>query len=391
MWKNFLTSLGLLAIAMVAALYSSSAGRDGRVVASAFSALAALCIAVWVGIRFVPRLASGVDWDWLPFFSHHQVTREGWLYFATLTIVVFGAINTANNLLYMVLSSLLALWVLSNFLSALNFRLVRMTVRVPSHCYAGQPFPISIEVENEKQVFPTFSISFEPAQGSAFRFTPFYVSVIRGLERVSRTGQAVLPRRGRYAFRELKAASRHPFGFFLKNKNRPAAAECICYPEILPESRMDFSSVDVRGFKQRFERGFGSDLYTIRDYLPSDSARHVHWKASAKTSILKTREYAAEDSSRVILAFDRYARPEDGERFERLVSYAASLAYHLIHSGVEVQFVTDEWQGASLDAILEYLALVEMSTTAGMPVVHDDVVKLSVRGTRGTTEHRAGL
>jgi hypothetical protein len=63
----------------------------------------------------------------------------------------------------------------------------------------------------------------------------------------------------------------------------------------------------------------------------------------------------------------------------------------LIQGGVEVQFVTDEWQGSSLDAILEYLALVEMSSTAVLPAIHDDVVKLSIRGARGITELRAGL
>src|SRR5262247_4906281 len=135
MWKNFMASIGLLTIAMVAALYSSSAGREGRVPAAAISALLALGIALWVGIRFVPRLASHVDWQWLPFISHYQITREGWIYFGAITIVVFAAINTANNLLYMVLSALLAVLSLSGILSALNFRLLRITVRVPARCY----------------------------------------------------------------------------------------------------------------------------------------------------------------------------------------------------------------------------------------------------------------
>jgi hypothetical protein len=46
MWKNFMTAIGLLAIALITALYSSSAGRDGRVVAAAISAFVALGIAV---------------------------------------------------------------------------------------------------------------------------------------------------------------------------------------------------------------------------------------------------------------------------------------------------------------------------------------------------------
>jgi uncharacterized protein (DUF58 family) len=378
MWKNFMASIGLLTIAMVAALYSSSAGREGRVPAAAISALLALGIAVWVAIRFVPRLASHVDWQWLPFFSHYQVTREGWIYFGAITIVVFAAINTANNLLYMVLSALLAVLSLSGFLSTLNYRSVRIVVRIPDHCYAGEPFPITSQVHNDKRVFATFSISVEPAEGSAFRFSSFYVPVIRGLEHVSYTGQAMLAKRGRYTLREVKVASRYPFGFFLKHRNYPAEAECICYPEILPHESINLAGIDPRGSYQRFERGLGHDLYMIRDYVPSDSARHVDWKASAKTSMLKTREYAAEESQQITLAFDRFGHPEDVERFEQLVSYSASLVYQLIHDGLEVNFVTDEWQGSALEPILEYLALVQMSSSSELPP-NDAAVKLSLR------------
>jgi uncharacterized protein (DUF58 family) len=107
--------------------------------------------------------------------------------------------------------------------------------------------------------------------------------------------------------------------------------------------------------------------------VPSDTARNVHWKASAKTATLKTREYAAEESRRVLLALDRFGREDDSERFEALVSYAASIAYHLIKDGVEVAFVSDDYEtgyGSSqsvLEAILQYLALVNMTPTAHPP------------------------
>jgi uncharacterized protein (DUF58 family) len=380
MWKHFITSIGLLAIAMLAALYSSSAGRDGRVWAAGFSALLALGIAVWVGIRFVPRLASHVDWEWLPFFSHYQITREGWIYFGAVVIVLFAAINTANNLLYMILSALVAVLLLSGFLSAMNFRLLRIVVRTPATCYAREAFPITIQILNEKRVFPTFSMSFEPSKDSPFRFSSFYVPVIRGPDQLSRTGQAMLPKRGRYTVRELNASSRYPFGFFVKQRGYPAGAECLCYPEILPQEELNLSNIDLQGKNQRFERGLGHDLYLIRDYVPSDSTRHVHWKASAKTSTLKTREYTAEESRHITMVFDRFGHPGDVENFERLVSYAASLAFHLSNEGIEVKFIAEDWQSNSLESILEYLAVVEISGVAAAPPPMDGAINLSLRG-----------
>src|SRR5262245_30973014 len=100
LWKSFMASIAMLAIALMTALYSSNAARDGRGISAGISAIVALIIAIWVGVKFVPRLASHVDWDWVPFLSHYQVTREGWLYSGAIAIVVFAAINTSNNLLY---------------------------------------------------------------------------------------------------------------------------------------------------------------------------------------------------------------------------------------------------------------------------------------------------
>ncbi len=387
MWKHFSKCIGLLTVAMMAALYSSSAGRGGRLAPAGISALTALAIAIWVAIRFVPRLAANVEWDWLPFFSQYKVTREGWIYFGAVTVVIFAAINTANNLLYMVLSALLAVLVLSGFLSGLNFRYVRIEARIPAHCFAGEPFPVSFLIENEKRVFPTFSLNLEPLAENAFVFASYYTAFVREGGRAVQSGEAMLARRGRYTMERVKAVSRYPFGFFEKYRNYRVQAECICYPEIIPQERMDFSILDTQGSSQRFERGLGYDLYTIRDYLPSDSARHVHWKASAKTATLKTREYAAEESRRVVLAFDRFGRAEDADRFEQLVSHTASLAYHLINDGVEVAFMSDDWHngyGSSksvLDAILQYLALVNMGSGAAAPAKYatEGAVILSLR------------
>ncbi len=117
---NFTKSILLLTIAMLAALYANSTARDGRVIPSAIAALISLSIAVWVSLRFVPRMAAGVDWDWLPFFTQYRLTRDGWIYIAATTVVMSAAINTSNNLLYMVLAALLAVMVLSGFLSGLE-------------------------------------------------------------------------------------------------------------------------------------------------------------------------------------------------------------------------------------------------------------------------------
>jgi uncharacterized protein (DUF58 family) len=387
LWKNFSTAIGLLAIAMLSALYSSGVARDGRLVPAAVSATIALAIAIWVGIRFVPRLAANVEWDWLPFRSHYHVTREGWIYFGGVVIIVFAAVNTNNNLLYMVLSALIAVLLMSGMLSGLNFRRLRIDLRVPPRCFAREPFPISIQVRNEKVMFPSFSLEVDNIEGAGLNFEPFFTPCVRAHEQSVHTGKATLQSRGTYKVRTVKVFSRYPFGFFLKGKEYAVDCECICYPEIIPQDQLNLSVMDFLGSNQRYERGLGNDLYMIRDYLPSDSARHVHWKASAKTATLKTREFAAEESRRLSIQLDRFAPIDQTREFEHLVSFAASATMHLIRDGIEVSVQTDEWisgYGASethLERVLSYLAVVQRSNLIALQPVDSGqgTIMLSLR------------
>src|SRR5262245_15568685 len=174
MWKSFLQSIGLLAVAMMAAVYSSSVGREGRVTVTIISAVVALVIAIWVGLRFVPRLARGVDWEWMPLISRYRVTHPGWIYLGGVVVVIFAAVNTSNNLLYMVLSALLAVLLLSGFLSALNFRSLQLELRLPSRCFARERFQLRVRAHNQKRIFSTFSLHVDPPKGMPIRFPTLY-------------------------------------------------------------------------------------------------------------------------------------------------------------------------------------------------------------------------
>ena len=63
----------------------------------------------------------------------------------------------------------------------------------------------------------------------------------------------------------------------------------------------------MRGEWESFVRGRGSDLYRIREYMPEDSARHVDWKATAKSGSLKVREFSREDERKLCIVFDNPA------------------------------------------------------------------------------------
>ena len=88
-----------------------------------------------------------------------------------------------------------------------------------------------------------------------------------------------------------------------------------------------------------------SDLafHALREYVPGDDLRHVHWRSSAKTDTLQVRQYHDTRRSHTTVVVDddetSYADPED---FETAVSVAASVAARADRDGVDVSFLCGE-------------------------------------------------
>src|SRR5438094_4132918 len=106
-------------------------------------------------------------------------------------------------------------------------------------------------------------------------------------------------RRGRYQQDKLGLATRFPFAFLRKTRRVALAREIVVYPSVEPPDEFFHVLPLITGEFESFTRGRGSDLYRIREYMPEDSARHVDWKATAKSGSLKVREFSREDDRKL--------------------------------------------------------------------------------------------
>jgi len=100
--------MAALAVALLLALYSGAAAELGRVRLASISAFAALLVAGWVSITLVPVLARRTPLRWLGYKMEYKVTREGWFYMGGIILISLAALNTGNNLLFLILASLIA-------------------------------------------------------------------------------------------------------------------------------------------------------------------------------------------------------------------------------------------------------------------------------------------
>jgi uncharacterized protein (DUF58 family) len=94
------------------------------------------------------------------------------------------------------------------------------------------------------------------------------------------------------------------------------------------------------GADERVERG-GTDLVGLREYVPGDDLRRLHWATSAKTGVLMVREDA--DPARphlAVLLDDRAGSHPDEEGFEDAVETAASLLTAAVAGGHPVRLMS---------------------------------------------------
>jgi uncharacterized protein (DUF58 family) len=380
-WRSFGIAMGALAMALFLALYSGAAAEEGHILVAATSALSALALAGWVALTIVPALARRTPLSWLSYQIDYKVTREGLAYIAGILVVGAASVNTGNNLMFMVLACLLAGLLISGLLSRVVLGGIDVRLELPEHIFAQRTILAVAELHNEKQMAPSFSISLvseDPPKDKKnapanpmprILDRPVYFPHVPHGQTVRQTVELTFPRRGVYRQDALGLRTKFPFGFLQKTRRIKSTIEAVVYPQIQPTEEFYEVLPLVTGELESYQRGRGNDLYAIRGYQFNDSARHVDWKASARTGALQVKEYAREDERRVMLVFDPYVDPQgtdaqSAEQFERAVTLCAGLAWHFyeINSVIEFRsagFATPRMSAADvIYDILRYLASV---------------------------------
>jgi uncharacterized protein (DUF58 family) len=81
------------------------------------------------------------------------------------------------------------------------------------------------------------------------------------------------------------------------------------------------------------------EFHSLREYVPGDEPRTIHWRASARSEELKVRQHTAEGLRRCTVVLDQQDGG-DGEAFERAAVAAASLVHSADQAGLETRFTT---------------------------------------------------
>jgi uncharacterized protein (DUF58 family) len=305
-----------------------------------------------------------------------RFTREGKFFVGITLGVGFAAINTANNLLYLLLGMLLALIVVSGIMSELSLRDLTVVRRLPLRAQVGRAHLVEIEVFNHKARVPSYAIEVEDLRaGQPADKRCFFLKISPKSAQVA-AYRRTPTRRGRDVHVGFRIATRFPFGLFEKSREVAADGELVIYPAVDPVQLLAPTGGRSPGVDLVVGRGHGEDFLGLKLMREGEDPRDVHWRKTAAAGRLVMRERARETRPNVTLTLDVLKPNRAGDdwnvTFERRIREVASRAVAHLKRGDRVVVMTtasgltgcDRTVGA--DPLLRYLALLEpVSETTG--------------------------
>ncbi len=304
-----------------------------------------------------------------------KLTREG-KYFLLITLGVgFAAVNTGNNLLYLLLGMFLSLIVVSSVMSELSLRHLTVVRRLPPRAQVGRPHLVEIEVFNHKQRMPSYAIEVEDLRaGQPADKRCFFLKISPRSAQVA-AYRRTPARRGRDRHVGFRVATRFPFGLFEKSREITAEGDLIIYPAVdavvLPQNE----GGERQGLASSVGRGTGDEILGVRPMREGDDPRDIYWRKSTLTTDMVLRERVRETRRDVAYVIDSVhpgAQPSEdfSARFERRIRDVASRAVAHLKRGDNVTLRTsvgDRVRGTNAtgaDPVLRFLALIEATPEA---------------------------
>jgi len=249
------------------------------------------------------------------------------LYIALTLLLGFAAVNTGNNLLYLVVSALLGFMAISGVMGKGNLDRLAVSLEFPDEIYAGHATLARVRLANGRRRFPAFLIEVSLA-GERVTFP----LVLPGSSAV-RSCPARFERRGSQPLAELTIRSIFPINFFSRYLRRTPPqtvtvfpAPVTCRGAVHGDGRQQALDGETSG------RGLEGDIERIGDYRGSEPIRLIHWKLSARHDQLKVKELSRPQSVPLWLEPDKLP----GGTLERRLGCASFLVNRACREGQPV-------------------------------------------------------
>jgi uncharacterized protein (DUF58 family) len=221
-------------------------------------------------------------------------TRVGWLYGATLGVLLIGSINYALSLGFALTFVLTGLGLVGMVHTARNLARAAVSAGRAEPVYAGEAAQFHLLLDSR--------VPFE-------RPSILVRHVASGAQLVIDVPAAALAdvvlavpaaKRGWLPLGRVMLETRFPLGLFRAWSYVEPDARCLVYPR--PErTPLPPTSPDTHTGAARTQAAGSDDFSALRGYQPSDSPRHVAWKAVARSEDMLTKQFSGESAGELWL------------------------------------------------------------------------------------------
>lgn len=267
----------------------------------------------------------------------------------------FSAVNTGNNLIYLIVSALLSFMAISGFFGKRNLSKIDIEVEYPQEIYANKEFPLKIKLKNNRGFLPVFLMRVRIEQ-----YETLFPFIDKKSYAVKYTNVS-FEQRGKYEIKNVHICSVFPFNFFIRCKRLNKSFESIVFPE--PKRCELLSSLEneriSKGERHLDKAGFESEILSIREYIHGDPFKHINWKATAKTGELKTKELSSLAFQPIVIDFEKSTVKNMEERISCITYTILQLLKKSIPVGLKIgdKFYRPDASNAHKISILKELAL----------------------------------
>jgi uncharacterized protein (DUF58 family) len=255
--------------------------------------------------------------------------------FTALALLLFFAYITGIRLAYSLLYALVLLlavsWVWSRIIGE-NLSLERSS---PEGQYqVGDSFEERFSIENRSWV-PVAALELVDFS-SLPAYDPGRVFALKGKRSRRWTARGEFKQRGLFTFGPVELRYGDPFGLFPRTLRIPGSRSVVVYPILRSVAHLEALAPSVAGDEQT--RGRLVDLppnaTTIREYVPTDSFKRIHWSSSARLGRLMSRSFETREGGDAWIVLDLEASVHAGEAPDSTLEYAISLAASIADSGL---------------------------------------------------------
>ncbi len=228
--------------------------------------------------------------------------------------------------------------------------------------FTGEPLEFSLSVENKKWL-PINWLKTEdrwpyavgpkdkkelvsthlPAAGNLVNLYS-----LRWRQKTRRQFPMVFQKRGMYELGPLTMESGDPFGLFRTTREEERSQYITVFPELIPLDFMAATTEDPFGERKAIRRVFEDPIQPmgVREYMPEDEFRRIHWPATAKTGELQVKVLPPISSKVLMVCMNASttSQPWLGtlpNTFEQLIKITASIAYQGVENGYQVGLISN--------------------------------------------------